>query len=174
MLINKTIDCIIELLIKRFKKFFKQKTFLFVTSFMNKPVLTFLVFCFYLNCFAQTGKAVVEIENIQVKKGGQMAVAGFTSKYFLKTGKQVAAATRDVAASKMIFTFDNLPAGDYAFVAYQDIDRNNSMKTNIIGYPKEPFGFSNNPAILFGPPSFEESKIIVTANKITIAKIKLR
>jgi uncharacterized protein (DUF2141 family) len=141
---------------------------------MNKTVLTFLAFCFYLNCFAQTGKAVVEIENIQVKKGGKMAVAGFTSNNFLKTGRQVTAVTRDVSASKMIFTFDNLPIGDYAFVAYQDIDRNNSMKTNIIGYPKEPFGFSNNPAIIFGPPSFEESKITVMANKTTTAKIKLR
>jgi uncharacterized protein (DUF2141 family) len=151
-----------------------EKVFCFVADIMNKPVLTLLAFCLCLYSFAQGGKAVVEIENIRVIKGGQMAIAGFTAKYFLKTGKQVTAVTRDVTSEKMIFTFENLPAGEYAFAAYQDVDRNKSLNTNIIGYPKEPFGFSNNPTILFGPPSFEDSKVTVTANKTTTVKIKLR
>lgn len=147
---------------------------MFVTNSMSKPVFILFAFCFCMQSFAQTGKVVVEIDNIQVKKGGQMAIASFTAKYFLKTGKQVTAVTRDITSATMVFTIDNLPAGEYAFVAYQDIDRNKRMKTNVIGYPKEPFGISNNPAIIFGPPSFEESKVVVAPNKTITVKIRLR
>lgn len=141
---------------------------------MPRTILISLAFCFCLESSAQTGKAVLEIENIQLKKGGDIAAAVFDGKNFLKNGNQVAAAIKKVTAGKMVFVFDNLPAGDYAFVAYQDIDRNKSMKKNFIGYPIEPFGISNNPSLLFGPPSFNESKVKITAEKTTALTIRLR
>lgn len=141
---------------------------------MDKTIACLLAFCFTQAIYAQTGKALVEIENIQVKKGGNIAAAIFDSENFLKFGKQVMAASKEVTSTKMFFVFENLPAGDYAFVAFHDIDSNNEMKTNIIGYPKEPFGISNNPSLLFGPPSFNESKVRVTANKTTTLIIRLR
>lgn len=159
---------------KNIQNVFEQNALPFVTKSMHNAVLIVLAFCFYLHSFAQTGKAVVEIENIQLKKGGDIAAAVFTSKYFLKMGKQFTASSKEITSDRMILTFENLPAGEYAFVAFQDIDRNKNMKTNFIGYPKEPFGISNNPTILFGPPSFDESKVTVTVNKITTVKIRLR
>ncbi|MGZ3925223.1 MAG: DUF2141 domain-containing protein, partial [Flavisolibacter sp.] len=126
---------------------------------MVKTILVVMFFCFYQNAFSQTGKVVLEIENVQNNKGGELSAAIFNGGNFLKTGKELAKAVREVSTPKMIMVFDNLPAGEYAFVAYQDIDRNKSMKTNFIGYPKEPWGISNNPHILFGPPSFGESKV---------------
>lgn len=141
---------------------------------MFKDFFCALAICFSHIVSAQTGKAMVEIENIQVSKGGNIAAAVFDSKNFLKFGKQVVSATKEVTSTKMVFVFENLPPGDYAFMAFHDIDRNNEMKTNFIGYPKEPFGISNNPSLLFGPPSFNESKVRVTANKTTALKIRLR
>lgn len=140
---------------------------------MLKQLLTLVATFLCLHSSAQTGKAVLEVENIQVKKGGDLAAAVFDGKHFLKKGKQVAAALKEVTAGKMVFVFENLPVGDYAFVVYQDIDRNKSMKTNIIGYPIEPFGISNNPSLLFGPPSFKESKISVKSNQTTTVNIRL-
>lgn len=141
---------------------------------MRKEIFALLIFCSSQFAIGQTGKAVVEIENIKVNKGGDIAAAVFNKEHFLKFGKQITASSKRVTAIKMTFVFENLPVGDYAFAAYQDIDQNKSMKTNIVGYPKEPFGISNNPSLLFGPPSFEESKVKVAANKITTLKIKLR
>jgi len=121
----------------------------------------------------QTGKVIVQIENMQAKKGGDICVAIFNKSGFLKKGKELVKLTREVTSSKLDLEFDNVSAGEYAFVAYQDIDRNNSMKTNFIGYPKEPWGISNNPRILFGPPSFEESKIKVFSHQTTTVNIRL-
>jgi len=140
---------------------------------MQIRILLLLTLGIYIQSNAQTGKVIVQIENIQIKKGGEVSAGIFNETNFLKTGKQLARTTREVTASKMVFEFTNLAVGEYAFVAYQDIDRNKSMKTNLIGYPKEPWGISNNPRILFGPPSFEESKIKVMANQTTTVNIRL-
>jgi uncharacterized protein (DUF2141 family) len=53
----------------------------------------------------------------------------------------------------------NLPlSGEYAISIIHDKNRNGRLDTNFIGIPKEPFGFSNNPKIKFGPPSFSDAK----------------
>lgn len=123
--------------------------------------------------FSQSGKVILQVENVQIKKGGELAAAAFNSKNFLKTGRELFSTFQQVASAKMVFVFENLSPGEYAFVAYQDIDRNKNMKTNFIGYPKEPWGISNNPRILFGPPSFNESKVTVSAGQTTTVNIKL-
>jgi uncharacterized protein (DUF2141 family) len=140
---------------------------------MHKQVLVLLTLLLCKHSFAQTGKVTLHIENIQTKKGGEIAAAVFNSQNFLKTGKQLSSTSREVSSGKMVFVFENLSPGEYAFVAYQDIDGNKKMKKNIIGYPKEPWGISNNPLILFGPPSFDESKVKVNANQITMVSIRL-
>ncbi len=47
----------------------------------------------------------------------------------------------------------DLPAGEYALMAYQDVNGNGRLDKNFIGIPREPLGFSNRhwPQ---GPPSF--------------------
>lgn len=141
---------------------------------MHKIIFLVIVcFVIYQQVLGQTGKVVLEIDNVQTNKGGELSAAIFNGNNFLKNGKELAKAVKDVSTSRMIMVFDDLPAGDYAFVAYQDIDRNKVMKTNFIGYPKEPWGISNNPRILFGPPSFAESKVRVSANQTTTVSIRL-
>jgi uncharacterized protein (DUF2141 family) len=140
---------------------------------MNRAILIlFAIFC-GRHGFGQKGKVLLEVENIQAAKGGELSAAIFNGTNFLKTGKELATAAREVSNTTMVLVFDNLPAGEYAFVAYQDIDRNKSMKTNLIGYPKEPWGISNNPRIFFGPPSFGESKVRVSPNQTTTVSIRL-
>jgi uncharacterized protein (DUF2141 family) len=140
---------------------------------MYKRILILLALFSFRYSFAQTGRVILQIENIQTRKGGEVAAAVFNSKNFLKTGKQLSGNFKEVSSAKMIFIFESLSPGEYAFVAYQDVDRNKSMKTNFIGYPKEPWGISNNPRILFGPPSFDESKVKVRANQTTTVNIRL-
>ncbi len=71
-----------------------------------------------------------------------------------------------------IYIFDNISAGIYAIVIFQDINKNGKLDTHLFGIPKEPFGFSNNPRLLKGPPSFKDCQIQLLDN--TIIKIKLR
>ena len=68
-------------------------------------------------------------------------------------------ASRCVPASTVSVTFANLPLGNYAVAAYHDIAKAGRVTTNFMGIPNGGFGFSNNPALRFGPASFSESSI---------------
>lgn len=55
-----------------------------------------------------------------------------------------------------------LPKGKYALALVHDVNGNGKIDTNLFGIPTEPYGFSNNPKIRFGPPSFQESAVAVS------------
>jgi uncharacterized protein (DUF2141 family) len=66
-----------------------------------------------------------------------------------------------------------LPAGRYAFAAYHDANNNHDLDKNIFGYPKEPFGFSNNFRPVFSAPDFEDCAFEVHEGGTSI-KVKLK
>jgi len=53
--------------------------------------------------------------------------------------------------------FENIPAGKYALSAYHDANVNGELDKNLIGIPKEGFGFSNDAIGMFGPPDFKDA-----------------
>jgi len=59
-----------------------------------------------------------------------------------------------------VIVVHELPPGVYAVSVFHDLNGNQVLDTNFIGYPKEPFGFSA-PMGKFGPPSFEEASFHV-------------
>ncbi len=67
------------------------------------------------------------------------------------------------------FVFTGLAEGEYAVAIYQDLDNNSSLNTNFFGYPKEPFGFSNNVKPRFSAPSFKQCKVAVSATNHSIS-----
>lgn len=71
--------------------------------------------------------------------------------------------------TEAVATFADLPPGEYAIAIYQDINGNKKLDTNLFGYPKEPFGFSNNIKPKLSAPGFADCRITLNANKrITI------
>lgn len=74
---------------------------------------------------------------------------------------------------KVEFRLDHIPAGKYAITVLHDEDDNGIMTTNFVGLPEEKYGFSNNPKIYFGPPSFGKSAVQVGSESKTI-QINLR
>jgi uncharacterized protein (DUF2141 family) len=48
-----------------------------------------------------------------------------------------------------------LPPGRYAIGVIHDENSNHKLDRNFIGYPKEGFGFSNNPHVFLTAPSFD-------------------
>lgn len=69
-----------------------------------------------------------------------------------------------VQGSQVATTFKNLSPGTYAISVFHDVNNDEDLNTNILGIPKEPFGFSNNPRIL-GPPKFRKCKFTVSNDK---------
>jgi uncharacterized protein (DUF2141 family) len=53
-------------------------------------------------------------------------------------------------------SFDDLPAGRYAVMAYHDENANGKLDLRLGMFPVEGYGLSNNPRVV-GPPSFEDS-----------------
>lgn len=49
-----------------------------------------------------------------------------------------------------------LPAGRYAYSVLHDLNQNQYTDKNLVGYPKEPYGFSNNIRPWYKAPSFDE------------------
>ena len=66
----------------------------------------------------------------------------------------------------------DVPAGEYALAIYQDLNGNKKLDTNIVGFPKEPFGFTQNIKPKFSAPNYDECKITFNANNTTFS-IKL-
>jgi uncharacterized protein (DUF2141 family) len=73
------------------------------------------------------------------------------------------------AARPRKVTFANLPRGRYAVAVYQDVNGNGRLDKYPTGYPSEPFGFSQNPLVVFGPPLFSKCVVEVTARPATIS-----
>lgn len=58
-----------------------------------------------------------------------------------------------------------LPAGTYAITVYQDANGNGKIDRNFMGIPTELGGFSNNPRIVMGPPSFKRCAFRLEGNQ---------
>ncbi|MFZ9188242.1 MAG: DUF2141 domain-containing protein [Algoriphagus sp.] len=90
---------------------------------------------------------------------------------------QVKQAVRSISLpsknGKASFKLTDLPAGTYAIGVIHDQDNNGKLSTNAVGYPTEKFGFSNNPKVYFGPPSFEKAAFVLGKTPISL-EISLR
>ncbi len=60
--------------------------------------------------------------------------------------------------------------GSYAVAVYHDQNNNHHFDRTLIGLPAEGYGFSNNPAVVFRPPSFGAARFQVQPgdNHVTI------
>lgn len=115
---------------------------------------------------ADTGSAItITISGITAIKGNLRVGLYLPEDDFLKE-KGLKGITLPHTAKVQDIHFDHIPNGVYAIAVYQDINKNNRLDKNQLGIPLEPFGFSNNPPIGFGPPSFEQCRFEVTGNKV--------
>lgn len=79
--------------------------------------------------------------------------------------KAVKSAVLHPKNDRAVLELEGLPSGKYAIVAFQDLDNNQELTKNFIGFPKEPIALSNNPTIRFRPPNFNDCAIQITDNQ---------
>jgi uncharacterized protein (DUF2141 family) len=68
--------------------------------------------------------------------------------------------------------FSNLVAGNYAVSTFHDENNNQKIDKNLVGMPKEKYGFSRNASKPFGPPEFSEAAFSISANTIISINLK--
>ena len=109
-------------------------------------------------------------------KSGKIAIAIFNDdRDFPNSGSILQLRVPVSSAQNSAEVKVELPEGHYAVAFFLDENGNNKMDKNILGIPKERFGFSNDPSILTGAPSFNECEINVSDenNEFSMKLIKL-
>lgn len=86
--------------------------------------------------------------------------------------EKVAAISRNIINNRCIIVIENLKPGNYALKFFHDENGNNELDTNLMGIPLEGFGFSNNPEMTFGPPSFKKTLFELNESKVMKCKPK--
>lgn len=120
---------------------------------------TILLFSF---TFSQNAALSISVTNAK-SNTGKIYVAIYDSEtHFLK--KHIAGNSQTIAKNKTVIIF-NLPKGTYAISAFHDENNNGKLDKNMLGIPKERYGFSNNVTGFMSAPSFEQAKVSVTGNK---------
>jgi uncharacterized protein (DUF2141 family) len=79
--------------------------------------------------------------------------------------KHTAIIATKVTAPKLSLVFSNLPAGEYAFSIFHDVNDNGKLDTNLLGVPIEPWGFSNDARGRFGPPAFHQARFVLMGSR---------
>ena len=119
----------------------------------NKILITFcILFSISARIYSQSIK--VKVQNIKNRQGiVYVALCNNADEFMTEKYKELTG--RVSANGDVLVDFTKIPQGKYAIRVYQDNDRSGDLTTSFIGIPEEPFGFSNNPRIKMGPPSFE-------------------
>lgn len=114
-------------------------------------------------CLLSTAAAGAHAEALQVviegvtRAEGTMNVALYDSEAGFR--KTMARAQRLPArAGAMTVTFDDLPAGDYAVLVFQDLDGDETLDSNLFGLPTEPWGASLLGRSVFGAPGWKDTR----------------
>lgn len=68
-----------------------------------------------------------------------------------------------IHGGKARVVLSRVPYGTYAVKVFHDENSNGALDTNLVGFPKEGFGFSNDAMGRFGPPRFDEAAFRVDA-----------
>jgi uncharacterized protein (DUF2141 family) len=137
-----------------------------------KPISTLLSGAALLAA-TQAGAADLTIHVDDVKAaGGKIEVAVYNSAgTFLKTSVAAASTAATNAANTVLLK--DLPAGEYAFAVFHDVNSNDKLDKNTFGIPTEDYAFSNNAVGKMGPPSYDSARFTLPAAGATV-RVSLR
>jgi len=117
-----------------------------------------LVIFINLSFRSATGTITIQIEKLNSNKGSVLVSLYNTKESFPdKAEKAVAKGKAAIVNGKAVLTFKDLPYGKYAAAILHDANNNIKMDFNVVGIPKEGYGFSNDAKGFMGPPSFEKA-----------------
>ncbi len=112
----------------------------------------------------------VEVRGLAASEGQVLLAAYADAGDWLKKPVAVArAAATEAHDGRLVLRVQGLPDGmPVAITLFHDRDGNGRLNMNAMGMPTEPYGFSNDAAGSFGPPSFEQARLAPGATRITV------
>jgi uncharacterized protein (DUF2141 family) len=129
-----------------------------------------LFFLALLAAFAvQAGELKLELEG-KGMAGNQVRVAVYSAnapEQFPSEEKYYRGVVYEAMSDRLTVRIPDLPSGKYAVGAYVDNNRNGKQDKNILGVPKEIYGFSNDARGKLGTPDFAEAAFDLGENDVT-------
>ncbi|WP_179018730.1 DUF2141 domain-containing protein [Winogradskyella forsetii] len=134
---------------------------------MKNLLLTFALIFTTLFSFSQDAQSTitVTIDNVNNDKG-TVKMGLYTEETFMK-GKPLMGEQSEIKDGKVTITFENVKPGEYAIIAYHDVNENNKMDFSDNGMPLESYGISNN-EMSFGPPQYSDAKFKVDGKDLEL------
>lgn len=116
---------------------------------MKKPLLLLI---FISSCLLQAQVTLtISIDKLENSEGEIALQLNDDEKNEVKIVKE------SIKDGKCTVSIIGLEKGKYVFKYFHDANSNDKLDTNMIGMPKEGFGFSNNAKGSFGPPPHKET-----------------
>ncbi|MEZ5715546.1 MAG: DUF2141 domain-containing protein [Paracoccaceae bacterium] len=91
------------------------------------------------------GDLTVSVSN--ARSGGKLYIALFDSQQAFENRAQLAGVAVPPQDGKATAVFRKVENGTYGIAVFQDLNGNGKLDTNLLGLPREPYGFSRNPRI---------------------------
>lgn len=104
-------------------------------------------------------------------RGGLVRVGVCTEAEFLKGCSRRASAPAH--PGEVTVLVPDVPPGVYAVTAFHDVSGADAITRNVLGIPTEGVGFSRDPALLFGPPSFADTALRIAGPRVR-ADVRLK
>ncbi|MCS7019265.1 MAG: DUF2141 domain-containing protein [Cytophagales bacterium] len=116
---------------------------------------------------AQSGKIIIEVNELRNTSGKVLAALYKDEKAFMKDEKQAVATAQGIISGDRTarITFQ-VPYGEYAFALLHDENNNGKMDTNLLGIPKEGYAASNNAKNAMGAPRYVDAKFTLDKAEI--------
>lgn len=121
---------------------------------------------------APTGSIDVQVTQLRSAKGVvRLCVTADPQRFPSCVGDDMAV-KRVFPADRPSIRIDGLARGEYAVAVIHDENANRKLD-KFAGIPREGFGFSRNPTIGFGPPSFDSAAFALGSDAST-QQVKIR
>ena len=121
---------------------------------------------------ALAGDLSVEVLGVTPNHGKVYIAIYDQPEAFPISGRQRASQVVASEDTHLTVHFSELPAGNYAAVAFQDFNGNGKLDKNLFGIPKEPYGFSNGARGNTGPPTFTAASFALDSDAATTIVLK--
>ena len=119
----------------------------------NRTLAALAAACTLTPAVASAADLTVQVTGLE-EASGTIYVALFDEAGW-STNSAVGTARIDVTAPSA--QFDGLAPGTYGVKLFQDLNGDGELALGNFGIPSEPYGFSNDAPVRFGPPRFSDA-----------------
>lgn len=141
-------------------------------AFRRVPFLAASLAVLLSTAAAGAGELRATVLGVKPRQGTVM-VALYDSADNYRADRRLVGQMLTPTGTDLTVVFAGLPPGRYGVSAFQDIDGNGKLTTNLLGMPTEPYGFSAGAAASFGPPAFEALAVTIDGAAAVTTEIVL-